>query len=180
MKLNMGSEMRYGKALFQLSNESKNKEISSQAKSLLETLQQNVKLSALLQSQKISNENKKTILENVLKALESDKMIKNFICLMCDKGRANVIQAALSWFEVYEKAALGIVGASVKSATTLSAAQKKEIESFVENKAQNVKSVELEEEVDPSLVAGLRVRIGSVEYDMSVRGRLDDLRTSLN
>jgi F-type H+-transporting ATPase subunit delta len=177
MKLDMGPEMRYGKALFQLSNENESEGISSQVKSFLNVLQGNVELSVLLQSQEFSNKEKKAVLEGVLKASE---MFKNFICLMCDKGRAAFIQDALSWFEIYEKSALGVVNAYVKSAAELSKGQREKIESFVKNKAQGAKSVELEEEIDPSLVAGLRVRIGSIEYDMSVRGRLDDLRTSLN
>ena len=67
-----------------------------------------------------------------------------------------------------------------QTAATLTTAQKTSIKEFVKDNEENAKTVELEEEVDSSLVAGFRVRIGSIEHDMSVRGRLDALRTSLN
>ena len=180
MKLNMGPEMRYGKALFELSVEKKNAGVSEQVTGLFQSIDGSEELQSLLASGSASAEEKKKVLTQVLAEMKADDVFVNFVSLMCDKGRAEVLRAALSWFKVYEEAASGVVNAYVKTASKLSAAQKKEIESFVKDKAQGAKSVHLEEDVDTSLVAGMRVRIGSVEYDMSVRGRLDDLRTSLN
>ncbi|MAI08771.1 MAG: ATP synthase F1 subunit delta [Magnetococcales bacterium] len=180
MKLTMGPEMRYGKALFELSKDNTKANISDSVSSLLKVFEENDEISSLLKSGKVSNEDKKNVLVKLLDEQKAHNLFKNFVSLMCDKSRATCLAASLSWFKVYEDAASGVVKAFVKTTTKLSASQKKSIEGFVKDKVQGVKSVELEETVDTSLLAGLRVRIGSVEYDMSVRGRLDDLRTSLN
>lgn len=180
MKLTMGPEMRYGKALFELSKDNTKANISDSVSSLVKTLEGSDELSALLNSGKVSNEDKKNVFVKLLDEQKAHDLFKNFVSLMCDKSRAACLAASLSWFKVYEDAASGVVKAFVKTATKLSASQKKSIEGFVKDKVQDVKSVELEEDVDASLLAGMRVRIGSVEYDMSVRGRLNDLRTSLN
>lgn len=179
MKQSMGPEMRYGKALFQLLNEKNDNKTAVQAKGFLKLLAESQELRVLTESQNVSHDEKKKALVGLLKSVKSTDTLINFVSLMCDKGRANLVYGALSWCEVYEESASGVVNAYVKSAIKLSAAQRKDVEMFVKNKAQDVKTVSLKEEVDASLVAGLRVRIGSVEYDMSVRGRLDGLRTSL-
>ncbi len=179
MKLKMGPEMRYGKALFDLSNEHEKAGISGLAATLTEALSTGDELSSILKSQSVTKVEKNQVLQKLLDGLKADALFANFVALMCEKGRANCLLGALQWFKFYEDAASGVVKAFVKTAEKLSAAQKKSIEEFVKSNVQEAKSVELTEEVDASLVAGLRVRIGSVEYDMSVRGRLDGLRTSL-
>lgn len=179
MKVTMGPEMRYGKALFELASAG-DKSISKDVQELRALFAEDGGLKAVLADEVVSKEDKKTLLVELLKKLKATDATVNFASLMCDKGRASLLEAALNSFTFFEKEANGVVTAAVRSAQKLTASQKKSVEKFVKDNAENAKTVELEEEIDASLIAGLRVRIGSVEHDMSVRGRLDTLRTSLN
>tara|TARA_R110000868_G_scaffold218576_2_gene469144 strand:+ start:73046 stop:73576 length:531 start_codon:yes stop_codon:yes gene_type:complete len=176
----MGPEMRYGKALFALSAESGDKKVSKDIAVVRGLFEEGHELAAVLADKVVSKNDKKNVLLALLKELKASEMVVNFASLMCDKGRAELLEGAVSWFHFYEMAADGVVTATVRTAHALTATQKTSIEKFVKDNAEGAKSIELEEEVDASLVAGFRVRIGSIEHDMSVRGRLDALRTSLN
>lgn len=178
MKVTMGPEMRYGKALFELA--SADKSISKDVQALCNVFAEDGGLKAVLADGVVKKNEKKSILLNILKELKAGQNTVNFASLMCDKGRADLLEAALNCFKYFEMQKAGVVMAYVRSAQKLTAAQKKAVEKFVKDNAEDAKTVELEEVVDASLVAGLRVRIGSIEHDMSVRGRLDALRTSLN
>lgn len=180
MKMTMGPEMRYGKALFALSTESGNKSISKDVASVLELFTKGEEFQVALADAVVSKVDKKKVLLALLSNLKATDVVMNFAALMCDKGRAGMFAGALSWFHFYEMEANGVVTAVVRTAVSLTPSQKTSIEEFVKENAEGAKVVELEEEVDSSLVAGFRVRIGSIEHDMSVRGRLDALRTSLN
>ncbi|MFT7144363.1 MAG: F-type H+-transporting ATPase subunit delta [bacterium] len=180
MKMTMGPEMRYGKALYALSMESGNESISKDVALALALFTVSDSLQETLANAIIEKEAKKKVLLTLLADLKATGAVMNFAALMCDKGRAGLFAGALSWFHFYEMEANGVVTANVRTAMALTATQKTSIKKFVKDNAQGVKTVELEEELDASLIAGFRVRIGSIEHDMSVRGRLDVLRTSLN
>ncbi len=67
---------------------------------------------------------------------------------------------------------------TIITAVPLSSTQRKTIESGVSKKYPN-QSVAITEEIDPQLIGGVRLRIGSVEHDHSVAGKLEQLRTVL-
>ena len=41
------------------------------------------------------------------------------------------------------------------------------------------KSVEIDFQVDPSLIGGMVAQVGDISYDASVRARLEDIQSSL-
>jgi len=180
MKMIKGPEMRYGKALFALSVDPAGKSVSKDVATLRNFFTENVEVQNVLSDEIVSREDKKNVLLATLKLLKTSKTLNDFAALMCDKGRGGLFKDALSWYHFYEMAKNGVVTASVRTAKKLTVTQRKNIEKFVKDNAKDAKTIELEEEVDASLVAGFRIRIGSIEHDMSVRGRLDGLRTSLN
>ncbi len=65
---------------------------------------------------------------------------------------------------------------TVTAAQELTAEQKKKITAAVEKKYGKI---ELTEVVDPTVVAGLKVRVGSIEYDATAGGKLAHLRQEL-
>jgi F-type H+-transporting ATPase subunit delta len=71
----------------------------------------------------------------------------------------------------------GVVIAEVKSAQPLSSAESEHLTEVLA--ARLGKDVELDLDVDPSLLAGFVVRIGSNYYDASVKGQLDRLTADL-
>jgi F0F1-type ATP synthase delta subunit len=62
------------------------------------------------------------------------------------------------------------------TATKLSAEQKQAV---IESLDQKLGGVEIVEEVDPSVMGGLRIRIGSQEFDATIAGKLERLETQV-
>lgn len=67
---------------------------------------------------------------------------------------------------------------TITTAVPLTSAQRKTIESGISKKYPN-QSVTVSEEIDPQLIGGVRLRVGSIEHDHSVAGKLEQLRNVL-
>jgi F-type H+-transporting ATPase subunit delta len=72
---------------------------------------------------------------------------------------------------------LGWIPADIASAQELSPQQKEELERTLGTKFG--KFIRANYRVDPDLLAGIRVRVGSKEYDASLRGKLEGMRQKL-
>lgn len=180
MKLETGPKARYGKALFAIYKQTGDKKISEDVLSLLSIFAGDKSLNAYLADALVAKSAKKKFLSQLSAELKLSTVVVNFLSLLCDKGRASFVEGALVAFNQAKKESEGVVDVKVKTVQALTASQKKMVEEFVRNNVAGAKAVEIEEVLDASLIAGMRVRVGSVEHDMSVRGRLDALRTSLN
>jgi F-type H+-transporting ATPase subunit delta len=73
---------------------------------------------------------------------------------------------------------LGIVEAEVTSARPLAEAQSREL--LAELARLTGKQVSAEYKVDPSLIGGAAIRVGSTVYDGSVRGQLQKMKEQLS
>jgi len=62
----------------------------------------------------------------------------------------------------------------IETVIPLSATQKKSVQKLVEQKLGNA---EIVEKINPSILGGIRITAGSVQYDASVFGKLQQLRT---
>ena len=71
----------------------------------------------------------------------------------------------------------GVVGAKVISARALSAAELKSIKSALRTALGG--DPELEARVDPSILGGLKVKVGSRLFDASLKTKLDTLKFAL-
>lgn len=88
----------------------------------------------------------------------------------------SVPQIAREFKRLYNRRA-GVVEATATSALELDRDEVAALTTRLEKMTD--KKVELTTEVDPSILGGIRVRIGDTLYDGSVRGRLERLRTRL-
>ena len=80
-------------------------------------------------------------------------------------------------FRAISAAHKGIVTAQVTSAFKLTAAQEKELKATLKDVAG--KDVEIDVTVDPSLLGGLIVKIGSRQIDTSLRTKLSSMKLAL-
>jgi F-type H+-transporting ATPase subunit delta len=80
-------------------------------------------------------------------------------------------------FEAAVDARLGWIPANITSAKELTAQQKEQIERALGSKLG--KFVRAHYAVDPDLLAGVRARVASREYDASLRGSLEQMRRRL-
>ena len=168
---------RYVKALFASAEKGGAREnILRELTQLAELFVQSDELVSALEDPRLPAAAKRSILDRT--GVDSaSPLLQDFVGLCLDRSRARVIVEAAEEFQRLDREARGVVVARVQTV----AAMTDETRASVRAKLEEVtaKSVELEEEVVPELIGGLRVFIGSRMFDGSVRRRLDDLSAHL-
>ena len=130
-----------------------------------------------LESPALNAEVKRQVIEKLAAAMKLDVSVRNFIFLLVDHRRTELLLEIQQAFREELNARLGIAEAEVTSARELSAGEKKELTSVLEQRTG--KKVEARFQIDGALLAGAVVRLGSTIYDGSVRDQLKRLREQL-
>ncbi len=102
---------------------------------------------------------------------------KKFLGLLARNGRARDLTAVIAGFEALYAKKTGVVAAEVTSALPLTAAQLKSIQSAL--RASLGKDPEMSARVDPSILGGLKVKVGSKLFDGSLKTKLDQMKFAL-
>jgi F-type H+-transporting ATPase subunit delta len=102
---------------------------------------------------------------------------RNLVLLLVRRGRIELLPRVASELRRLWEQRQGIVHAVVTSAAPLTQAEGDAVRDKLA--AMTGDTVELELQVDPSLLGGVLVRLGDRLIDGSVRGRLERLRTRL-
>jgi F-type H+-transporting ATPase subunit delta len=105
------------------------------------------------------------------------KPVLNLIGLMLRRGRIDQLTRVAAEFRRLDNARQGITLATATSAAPLSPEDIRALTARMEQFTGG--HVELDLQVDPSLLGGLVVRVGDRLIDGSVRGRLERLRNQL-
>jgi F-type H+-transporting ATPase subunit delta len=105
------------------------------------------------------------------------KPVLNLIGLMLRRGRIDQLTRVAAEFRRLDNARQGITLATATSAAPLSPEDVRALTARMEQFTGG--RVELDLQVDPSLLGGLVVRVGDRLIDGSVRGRLERLRNQL-
>ena len=105
------------------------------------------------------------------------KPVLNLIQLMLRRGRIEQLPRVAAEFRRLDNARQGITLATATSAAPLSPDEIRALTARLEQLTGG--RVELDVQVDPSLLGGLIVRVGDRLIDGSVRGRLERLRNQL-
>lgn len=153
-----------------------------------ETLRQEVQAAAslaaesadlrnFLASPAIPREGKHELVEKLAGRMGASEELRNFLFVLVDHHRTAMIGEIAKEFETTLLERMGVVQARVTSARELSTAQKQKLAGKLESVTG--KKIEAQYAVDPALVGGLAVRIGSTVYDGSVRAQLDRLAARL-
>jgi len=130
-----------------------------------------------LESPALNAEVKRRVIEDLAVAMKLDSAVRNFIFLLVDHRRTELLPEIQQAFREELNARLGIVEAEVTSARELSAGEKKELTSVLEQRTG--KKIEAQFQEDSALLGGAIVRLGSTIYDGSVRDQLNRLREQL-
>lgn len=104
-------------------------------------------------------------------------LVGNFLRVVAANGRLVMLSAIFESFHDLAAAARGQLSADVVSAHALDAAQQKELRAALSGAAG--KDVTLRMKVDPAILGGLVVRIGSRQIDTSLRTKLSSLKLAL-
>lgn len=166
----------YARALFQAAKEhGRIDEIREELDAFVGAIREVPELQALIRNPELDPPAKAEALEAVLK--EADELLRNFARLVAQKGRAPLLEEIAREYEALVAAEEQILNVELTTAYELS---DKEAASIVKQIEQaSGRRVEAERAVDPELIGGLLLRVGSLEVDSSVRGRLNRLRREL-
>ena len=132
-------------------------------------------LDALLVNPETDSRVKADVLEKVLG--EADELVRNFVRLVAEKGRAGELREIAAELEALVAAEEHVLDVELTTATELSDEEFGRILDRIEQASGQ--KVQASRSVDPDLIGGIVLQAGSMRLDASVRGRLDRLRQQL-
>ena len=138
---------------------------------------ESAELRNFLASPAVDRDAKHGVIEKLVARMGASKIIRNFVFLIVDHGRAHILPEIVSAFQEVVRQRQGIAEAEISTAIELNAAQKAEFAITLERLTG--KRVEAKYSLEPALLGGAVVRIGDAIYDGSLRHRLDEMRARL-
>lgn len=126
----------------------------------------------------VKGEDKKAVLKQVLGS-DANPYLVNFMMLLVDKRRIVFLEPIVEQYLNLLRKLNQTVLAEVTSATELSDSQKQNVVEKVKAIAE-ARDVELKTSVDPDLIGGVIIKVGSKVIDASIRGQLRRISISLN
>ena len=130
-----------------------------------------------LESPAVARDAKQAVIEKVAAKMDLAPAVRNFVALLVDRRRTELLREIQQSFEAELNARLGIAQAEVTSARELSSAERKQLTAALERRIG--KQIEASFGEDAGLIGGTVVRVGSTVYDGSVREQLTRLREQL-
>jgi len=119
--------------------------------------------------------------KNVVKDILSEQIgasTLNFLLLLIDRGRVQVLESIAQKFLELSYKEESIEIAKITSSIQLSAQQQKDIAEKLKG-ITGAKQIKLALKVDPQLIGGFTIEIGSKFIDTSIRGQLNQMSALL-
>jgi len=132
-------------------------------------------LRELLRNPQLDPRARAAALEDVLAG--GDQLLRNFLLVLVDKGRIGQLEVIAEEFERLVAEQEGVLSAELTTAVELSDDDERRLLRQIETASG--RKVEATRHVDPGLIGGIVLQVGSHRLDASVRGRLDRLRRAL-
>ncbi len=167
---------RYASALYELAAE-QNAPVEADLIALGEALAGSSDLSALIRDPLVGREAAGRAMDGVAALMGFSTITRNFLGVLAGNGRLGKLPEIIAAFATIAAAARNEVTAQVVSAHVLSAVQLKTLTAkLAAREGQNIK---INAHVDPEILGGLIVRIGSQQIDASIRTRLNSLSQAM-
>lgn len=168
----------YGDALFELAvEEGKIDVLLEEIEQLQKILAENADFGSLMNHPKIIKEEKIEVAKTVFEGRVSEELL-GFLTIIISKDRYREIDEILKYFVAKVKEYKGIGIATVTTAVPLKDSQCKEVEKKLLDTTQ-YKSMEINYDVDGSLIGGMVIRIGDRVVDSSIKTKLSELQKDL-
>lgn len=165
---------RYASALFDLASEAGNvSAVESDLEKLAAALADSPELAELIRNPQISRGDAAKAVSAIAGLLRLDGLTARFLGVLAENRRLGALPGMIRAFAAIAAAQRGEVTAEVASARPLSDAQVAALQEKL--KAREGRTVKIRTSVDPDLLGGLVVTIGSKRIDSSIRTRLNSL-----
>ena len=165
---------RYAIALFELARDEKQiDEVGASLARLRQAVTESADLRELISSPLIGREDQARAIGAVVGSLGLDRLTGNFVGVLAQNRRLSQIPAVIRNFNLLAARHRGEITAEVTSARPLDDDQVAQIKQQLRTRMGRDIAVELN--VDPAILGGLVVKIGSQMIDSSIRTKLNTL-----
>jgi len=169
---------RYALALFNLADETGVlSAVEADLKAFEDLRVQSPELRTLLVSPRFTAEDKARGLAAIADRAGFNDTTRKFLGVVSGNGRAAALAAIVQAFKSLAASRRGVVSAQVVTAAPMTAAQSKALSEGLRQALG--KDPEIETRVDPAILGGVKVRVGSRLYDASLKSKLDSLKFAL-
>lgn len=168
---------RYADALFQLASEkNKAEKLVAELKLVKEVFEHDKKTLNFLNHPRVSLQDKIKLIDDAFKT--NDKDVVNTLKILIERHRINQIATIVDEFVHLYNEANGVAAVTVYSVRALTDEEKAQLQASFKTQF-NKKSLTIENEIDPSLIGGIRIRVGNTIYDGSISGKLHRMKQSI-
>lgn len=168
----------YASALFDLAkSENQLAQVETGLSDISRLIGESEDFSRYLRSPVISSDVKASALDAILGKAQVNQLVANFLRLVAKNGRLFALDQIIVAFRELAAAARGETTADVTSAAPLTDAQAQALAETL--KAKLGKTVTLNQFVDPSLIGGLQVKVGSQMIDSSLKTKLAAMKVAM-
>lgn len=169
---------RYASALFDLASEQGPSDggvttVEGDLERLYEALRESAELRALIANPQISRDALRRVMAGLADHLALCGLTRNFLGVLAENRRVSALPEIIRAFRLIAATQRGEISAEVVSAHALTQEQITALEAKL--RAREGRTIKLTSRVDPDLLGGLVVTIGSRRIDGSIRSRLDAL-----
>lgn len=169
---------RYARAFFEIAGEEKKLEqYYNELSQFSSIVAENKDLGGFLANPIFDEEAKKKVLEKIIGKLSLSKMTINFLNLLIDKKRIDVLPDIETCYRQLMDETLQKVRVTLKTAFPLSGEMQDYITSNL--KKMTGQAVEVTVESDKGLLGGILIGVGDTLYDGSIKNQLNNMRNLL-
>ncbi len=170
---------RYASALFDLAKDERKLEaVEADMTSLSNMLAQNAELTRMVRSPVISADDQAKAIAAIAAAAGFSDLSTNFVKLLARSRRLFALADIVKLFRQLAARHRGEITADVVSAHPLNETQRAALEDALKGTAGG-RNIRMNTRVDPALLGGLVVTMGSRMIDSSLRTKLDSLKTRM-
>jgi len=175
---NSGLAARYATAIFELAQEDKSIDAVEKDFAVLKSMiAHSPDLTRLVRAPVFSSEEQAAGLSAIMHRMEAAALTRRFVLLLTEKRRLFALVDIIGAFHTMVAKMRGEVEATVTSARALGDSEIASLKQILKSKLG--RDARLEAKVDPSLLGGLVVKVGSRMIDSSLRTKLNGLRAAM-
>jgi F-type H+-transporting ATPase subunit delta len=166
----------YARALFEAAQERNRLEpVQQDLAEFVRAVREIPELRALLRDPQLDPRVKISALREIL--ADADELVRNFVLVLTERGRATELDEIQRDFDRLVGDATGRLSLELATAVELSDDEAGRIVGQIEQASG--RTVDATRRVDPDLLGGVVLQVGSLRLDASLRGRLERLRREL-
>ena len=139
---------------------------------------QSVELRRVWENPAVPADQKRSLLDAIVHRGGIERPVRNLVAVLIDHRRLPFLPRIVEQLEKELDARLGFTEAQISSTRELGANEKRTLETQIEKTTG--KKVRATYGLDPSLLGGAVVRVGSTIYDGSVKGQLERIKEAIS